>query len=174
MDTRSHDDHWTNCRHPETAHNTVSSYDCTFDDLELAHQRSLKPPHTRNFPRERAAIIWQKIKRPRNAGAELPKWRCGVPTRRHYSPSRRTHPVRQQYRPSIASNSGQDASEFSCGGDRGTCPQALSHPAGSKSTCGHATAFPSRCDAWCLTTPRPTTPGRRIQRPAQQTVARRR
>jgi hypothetical protein len=85
---------------------TVSSYDCTFDDLELAHQRSLKPPHTRNFPRERAAIIWQKIKRPRNAGAELPKWRCGVPTRRHYSPSRRTHPVRQQYR-RIASNSGQ-------------------------------------------------------------------
>ena len=40
-----------------------------------------------------------------------------------------------------------DASEFSCGGDRGTCPQALSHPAGSKSTCGHATAFRSRCDA---------------------------
>jgi hypothetical protein len=86
---------------------TVSSYDCRLDDLELAHQRSLKPPHTRNFPRERAAIIWQKIKRPRNAGAELPKWRCGVPTRRHYSPSRRTHPVRQQYRPSIASNSGE-------------------------------------------------------------------
>jgi hypothetical protein len=29
----------------------------------------------------------------------------------------------------------------------GTCPQALSHPAGGKSTCGHATAFRSRCDA---------------------------
>jgi hypothetical protein len=29
LDTRSHDDHWTKCRHPETAHNTVSSYDCT-------------------------------------------------------------------------------------------------------------------------------------------------
>ena len=28
LDTRSHDDHWTKCRHPETAHNTVSSYDC--------------------------------------------------------------------------------------------------------------------------------------------------
>jgi hypothetical protein len=28
-------DHWTKCRHPETAHNTVSSYDCTVDDLEL-------------------------------------------------------------------------------------------------------------------------------------------
>jgi hypothetical protein len=35
LDTRSHDDHWTKCRHPETAHNTVSSYDCTVDDLEL-------------------------------------------------------------------------------------------------------------------------------------------
>ena len=29
LDTRSHDDHWTKCRHLETAHNTVSSYDCT-------------------------------------------------------------------------------------------------------------------------------------------------
>ena len=29
LDTRSHDDHWTRCSHPETAHNTVSSYDCT-------------------------------------------------------------------------------------------------------------------------------------------------
>jgi hypothetical protein len=28
-------------------------------------------------------------------GAELPKWRCGVPARQHSSPSRRTHPVRQ-------------------------------------------------------------------------------
>src|ERR1700726_563518 len=35
LDTRSHDDHWTKCLHPETAHNTVSSYDCTVDDLEL-------------------------------------------------------------------------------------------------------------------------------------------
>jgi hypothetical protein len=29
LDIRSHDDHWTKCRHPETVHNTVSSYDCT-------------------------------------------------------------------------------------------------------------------------------------------------
>jgi hypothetical protein len=29
LDTRSHDDHWTKCRHPETAHDTVSSHDCT-------------------------------------------------------------------------------------------------------------------------------------------------
>jgi hypothetical protein len=38
LDTRSQDDHWTRCRHPETAHNSVSSYDCTFDDLGLVHQ----------------------------------------------------------------------------------------------------------------------------------------
>src|SRR6202521_3917332 len=37
-------------RHPTVA---VSSYDCTFDDLELVHQslRTLEPPHTRKFPR---------------------------------------------------------------------------------------------------------------------------
>jgi hypothetical protein len=29
LDTRSHDDHWTKRRHPETAHDTVSSHDCT-------------------------------------------------------------------------------------------------------------------------------------------------
>jgi hypothetical protein len=38
LETRSHDDHWTKCRHPETAHDAVSSYDCTFDDLELVYQ----------------------------------------------------------------------------------------------------------------------------------------
>ena len=56
LDTRSHDDHWTKCRHPETAHNTVSSYDCTFDDLELVHQslRTLEPRHTHKFPRVNA------------------------------------------------------------------------------------------------------------------------
>jgi len=34
----------------------VSSYDCTFDDLELVHQslRMLEPPHTRKFPRVNA------------------------------------------------------------------------------------------------------------------------
>jgi hypothetical protein len=75
----------------------------------------------------RAAIIWQKIKRPRNAGAELPKWRCGVPTRRHYSPSRRTHPrsptVSPEHRVEFRAGScvvtaPADASEFSSGGDR--------------------------------------------------------
>src|ERR1700686_2310512 len=29
LDARSHDDHWTKCRHPQTPYNTVSSYDCT-------------------------------------------------------------------------------------------------------------------------------------------------
>ena len=29
LDTRSHDDHWTKWRHPQTPYNTVSSYDCT-------------------------------------------------------------------------------------------------------------------------------------------------
>ena len=34
----------------------VSSYDCTFDDLELVHQslRTLEPPHTHKFPRVNA------------------------------------------------------------------------------------------------------------------------
>src|SRR5260370_30695243 len=34
----------------------VSSYDCTFDDLELVHQslRTLEPPHTHKFPRANA------------------------------------------------------------------------------------------------------------------------
>jgi hypothetical protein len=34
----------------------VSSYDCTFDDLELVHQslRTLEPPHMHKFPRVNA------------------------------------------------------------------------------------------------------------------------
>ena len=34
----------------------VSSYDCTFDDLELVYQslRTLEPPDTRKFPRVNA------------------------------------------------------------------------------------------------------------------------
>src|ERR1700731_5436508 len=34
----------------------VSSYDCTFDDLELVHQslRTLESPHTHKFPRVNA------------------------------------------------------------------------------------------------------------------------
>jgi hypothetical protein len=37
----------------------VSSYDCTFDDLELVHQslRTLEPPHTHKFPRVNAQKI---------------------------------------------------------------------------------------------------------------------
>jgi hypothetical protein len=45
LDIRSHDDHWTKCRHPETAHNTVSSYDCAVDGLELVFKlEKLEPP----------------------------------------------------------------------------------------------------------------------------------
>jgi hypothetical protein len=39
-----------------------------------------------------------------------------------------------------------DASEFSCG-DGGHLSLGAQRSAGSKPTCGHATAFPSRCDA---------------------------
>ena len=35
LDTRSHDDPWTKCRHPETAHNTVRPMIVPFDHLEL-------------------------------------------------------------------------------------------------------------------------------------------
>jgi hypothetical protein len=35
---RSHDDHWTECRHPETAHDTVRPMIVPFDDLELVYQ----------------------------------------------------------------------------------------------------------------------------------------
>ena len=38
LDTRSHDDHWTKCRHPETAHDTFRPMIVPFDDLELVYQ----------------------------------------------------------------------------------------------------------------------------------------
>jgi hypothetical protein len=61
--------------------------------------------------------------------------------------------IRRQYRPSIASNSGQGrvfgsraggASEFSCGGIGGHLSQALSQSAGNKLTSPLATAFLGR------------------------------
>jgi hypothetical protein len=38
LDTRSHDDHWTKCRHPQTAHDTFRPMIVPFDDLELVYQ----------------------------------------------------------------------------------------------------------------------------------------
>ena len=57
LDTRSHDDHWTKCRHPETAHNTVSSYDCTVRCPYLSKPENVRAaPYAQIFARQCAGL----------------------------------------------------------------------------------------------------------------------